>query len=97
MDNFDKQIKLIDVAQAVNMSETAFSRFIKKRTGKNYVDAINDIRLGHATRMLVDTTHRILRSAMFADLIICLILIAFLKRRKIALLVNLGTIIGKPI
>lgn len=60
LENYDKPIKLADVAGLVNMSETAFSRFIKKRTGKNYVDALNDIRLGHATRMLVETTHSII-------------------------------------
>lgn len=60
LEHYEKPIKLSDVAQTVNMSETAFSRFIKKRTGKNYVDAINDIRLGHATRMLVETTHSII-------------------------------------
>lgn len=60
LEHFDKQIKLADVAKVVNMSETAFSRFIKNRTGKNYVDALNDIRLGHATRMLVETTHSII-------------------------------------
>jgi AraC-like DNA-binding protein len=60
MENFDKQIKLFDVAEFVNMSETSFSRFIKKRTGKHYVDVMNDIRLGHATRMLVETTHSII-------------------------------------
>jgi AraC-like DNA-binding protein len=60
LENYEKQIKLENVAAVVNMSATAFSRFIKKRTGKSYVDAINDIRLGHATRMLVETTHSII-------------------------------------
>lgn len=60
LENFDKQIKLVDVASLVNMSETAFSRFFKIRTGKNYIDALNDIRLGNATRMLIETTHSII-------------------------------------
>ena len=41
------------------MSEVAFSRFFKARTGKTFVDTLNEIRLGHASRMLIDTTHSI--------------------------------------
>jgi AraC-like DNA-binding protein len=41
------------------MPEASFSRFIKKRTGKTFTDSLNDIRLGHATRMLINTTDTI--------------------------------------
>jgi len=57
--NYNKEIRLADVASLVGMTEVAFSRFIKQRTGRNFIDSLNDIRLGHATRMLVDTTHSI--------------------------------------
>lgn len=60
LENFDKQIKLSEVAEIVNMSETAFCRFVKKSTGKNFVNIVNEIRISHATRMLVDTTHSII-------------------------------------
>ena len=56
---FDKQINLKEVAGKVNMSEAAFSRFFKKRTGKNFIDSLTEIRIGHASRMLIDTTHTI--------------------------------------
>lgn len=58
-DNFRKEIRLSDLAALVQMSPTAFSRFFKLHTGKNFSDYIIDIRLGHATRMLVDTTQSV--------------------------------------
>lgn len=59
LENYDKDVRLGDVADLVGMTEVAFSRFVKQRTGRNFIDSLNDIRLGHATRMLVDTTHSI--------------------------------------
>ena len=37
------------------MTPVSFSRFFKLRTGKSLSDYIIDIRLGHATRQLVDS------------------------------------------
>jgi AraC-like DNA-binding protein len=58
-ENYTKGITLAEVAKLVNMTEGSFSRFIKKRTGKTFIDSLNEIRLGHATRLLIDTTHTI--------------------------------------
>lgn len=55
-DNFQNQIRLSDAAALVNMSDVAFSRFLKKRTSKTFVEYLNGVRLGYATRMLIDTT-----------------------------------------
>jgi AraC-like DNA-binding protein len=57
--NYDKAITLGEVASLVSMTEVSFSRFIKKRTGNTFIDSLNEIRLGHASRMLIDTTHSI--------------------------------------
>lgn len=57
--NFDKEITLDDLAKQVNMTEVSFSRFIKKRTGFTFVESLNNIRLGHATRLLIETTMNI--------------------------------------
>jgi AraC-like DNA-binding protein len=57
--NYQKEIRLLDVANHVNMSEVSFSRFMKKRTGKNYIEYLNDLRLGIASRFLVDTSKTI--------------------------------------
>ena len=57
--NFDKPVALGDIAKLVNMTEVSFSRFIKKRTGITFIDSLNEIRLGHASRILIDTTNSI--------------------------------------
>ena len=57
--NFQKDVSLNEVAKLVAMSEVAFSRFFKLRTGKTFVDTLNEVRLGHASRMLIDTTQSI--------------------------------------
>ncbi|MDQ2752865.1 MAG: AraC family transcriptional regulator [Bacteroidota bacterium] len=56
---FDKVITLAEVAKLASMSEVAFSRFFKARTGYTFIDTLNDIRLGHASRMLIETTNSI--------------------------------------
>lgn len=53
--NFHRPVRLAEAANLVNMAETAFSRFFKAKTGINFVDFLNDIRLGHASRLLIDT------------------------------------------
>jgi AraC-like DNA-binding protein len=53
--NFHRPMRLAEAANLVNMAETAFSRFFKAKTGINFVDFLNDIRLGHASRLLIDT------------------------------------------
>jgi AraC-like DNA-binding protein len=57
--NFDKAIALAEVSKLANMSEVAFSRFFKQRTGNTFIDSLTEIRLGHASRMLIDTTQSV--------------------------------------
>ncbi|WP_044171499.1 helix-turn-helix domain-containing protein [Flectobacillus major] len=57
--NYDKNITLEEMSKLVGMTEVSFSRFIKKRTGKTFIDSLNEIRIGHASRLLIDTTHTI--------------------------------------
>ncbi len=57
--NYSRAITLTEVAKVANMPEASFSRFIKKRIGSTFIDSLNEIRLGHATRMLIDTTHNV--------------------------------------
>jgi AraC-like DNA-binding protein len=57
--NFDKAITLTEVARLANMSDAAFSRFFKQRTGNTFIDSLTEIRLGHASRMLIDTTQSV--------------------------------------
>ncbi|TPE43460.1 AraC family transcriptional regulator [Pontibacter mangrovi] len=57
--HYNKDISLADISKVANMPEVSCSRFIKKRTGKTFVESLNEIRLGHASRMLIDTTETI--------------------------------------
>ena len=57
--HYSRSITLSEVAKVANMPEASFSRFIKKRIGSTFIDSLNEIRLGHATRMLIDTTHNV--------------------------------------
>ena len=57
--NYSRPIALAEVAKIANMPEVSFSRFIKKRIGSTFIDSLNEIRLGYATRMLIDTTHNV--------------------------------------
>src|SRR5690606_6455142 len=53
-DRYSEPISLADMARHVNMHEASFSRFVKKSTGKTFIDSLNEIRLGHATRLLIE-------------------------------------------
>ena len=57
--NFGKNISLSEAARIASMTDISFSRFFKLRTGRTFIDTVNDIRLGQASRMLIDTTHSI--------------------------------------
>jgi AraC-like DNA-binding protein len=57
--NFSENITLGDAAKIAGMAEVSLSRFFKLRTGKTFIETLNEIRLGHATRMLIDTTNSI--------------------------------------
>lgn len=57
--NFRNDISLQDISSLVNMHEVSLSRFIKKRTGKSFVDCLNEIRIGQVSRLIIDTTQSI--------------------------------------
>ena len=57
--HYQEDIRLASLADMVGMTPVSFSRFFRLRTGKTLSDYIIDIRLGFATRMLVDSTRTI--------------------------------------
>ncbi|SHG09208.1 AraC family transcriptional regulator [Pedobacter caeni] len=57
--NYNRGISLEEVAKVASMPEVSFSRFIKKRTGSTFIDSLNEIRLGHATKLLISSTQTI--------------------------------------
>ena len=56
---FDKNITLAEVAKLTNMTAVSFSRFFKTRTGMTFIDSVTEMRMGHACRMLIDTTQSV--------------------------------------
>ncbi len=58
-ENYQHEIRLSDMASLAGMSASAFSRFFKLHTGRNLTDYIIDMRLGYASRQLVDSTDSI--------------------------------------
>ena len=58
-ENYRDELRLGQLSSMVGMTDSAFSRFFKQRTGKSLNEYIVDVRLGHAARLLVDTTHTI--------------------------------------
>ncbi len=57
--NYMDEIRLNTLADIAGMSPSAFSRFFKLRTGRNLSEYIIEMRLGYASRMLVDTSRSI--------------------------------------
>ncbi|WP_026755077.1 AraC family transcriptional regulator [Sediminibacter sp. Hel_I_10] len=53
-ENFNRKITLSEVSEIVNMSNVSFNRFMKKRTGKTFVDYVNDVRIGYAAMWLLE-------------------------------------------
>tara|TARA_R110002049_G_scaffold12887_6_gene57101 strand:+ start:2147 stop:2698 length:552 start_codon:yes stop_codon:yes gene_type:complete len=64
-ENFSKKITLAEVADLVSMSHVSFNRFMKKRTGKTFVDYVNDVRIGYAAIRLIEKDNSISEIAYF--------------------------------
>lgn len=53
-ENYASKITLAEMSDLLNMSGVSFNRFIKKRTGKTFVDYLNAVRIGYASQMLAE-------------------------------------------
>jgi AraC-like DNA-binding protein len=60
IENFQETISLADVAGTARMSIPAFCNYFKKSTKKTYIDFLNEIRIGHACKLLIDTQKTVL-------------------------------------
>lgn len=58
--HYAEEIRLPQLAAIAGMTQVAFSRFFKERTGRNLTHYLIDTRLGHATRLLADTTRSVM-------------------------------------
>lgn len=54
MQEFHREIRIAEVADMVHMSETAFSRYFRQRTRKTFSEFLGEIRLGHASKLLLE-------------------------------------------
>ena len=54
MKNFMKPIKLEEVASLVGLTPNAFCRYFRGRTKKTFIQYLNDIRIGHAKKLLIE-------------------------------------------
>jgi AraC-like DNA-binding protein len=59
MKNFHKSIKLEDVANVANLTPNAFCRYFKTRTNKTVIQFVNELRVGYAHKLLVETQSNI--------------------------------------
>lgn len=57
--NYQSHITLTDVASLISMSEASLTRFLKRWTGKTFIDNLNDIRISEAVCRLIDTSDSI--------------------------------------
>lgn len=57
--NFHRNISLQEVSNVCNMSPTAFCRFFKSRTQKSFVQFLNELRVGHAVKLLQNEDYSI--------------------------------------
>ncbi|MAT89361.1 MAG: AraC family transcriptional regulator [Flavobacteriaceae bacterium] len=51
---FKRTISLSEIAQLVNMTAPAFSRYFKKKTNKTFTQFVNEYRLVHASKLLME-------------------------------------------
>lgn len=63
VDNFTENINLGDVSSHVNMSPSSFCRYLKSRIGKSFKQMLNEIRIGHACKELLETEKTIAQVA----------------------------------
>lgn len=59
MKNFGDNITLLDAAKVANMAENSFSRFFKQRTRKTFTNYVNELRLNHAAKLLIENNKTI--------------------------------------
>ncbi len=57
--HYTEPVRQEQVASRMHMSGSAFCRFFKRCTGKTFVTYVNELRVGHACRMLIETDHTV--------------------------------------
>jgi len=63
LENFNKDIQCQEVAEIAGMNPNAFCRFFKSRTQRSLTIFLNEIRIGHACKLLVEKDESIAQIA----------------------------------
>ncbi|MEO0337669.1 MAG: AraC family transcriptional regulator, partial [Bacteroidota bacterium] len=53
--HFSEEVELASVAEMIHLSPSAFCKFIKRHTGKTFSQILNEIRVGHACKLLIES------------------------------------------
>ena len=57
-------VKVPEIALSVGMSESSFRRFIKKNTGRSFIDFTNLLQISEACRLLIETEYSVSHISM---------------------------------
>jgi AraC-like DNA-binding protein len=55
VENFQREIAIEQVAEVAHLTTSAFCRYFKQRTRKSYIDYLNEFRISHARKLLIDS------------------------------------------
>ena len=59
LNHYKQKITLAEIAEVAKVSPNTFCKFFKSRSRKNYTDFVNEIRVGHACKLLIENKFRI--------------------------------------
>ena len=54
-DNFQKEISVEEISEALNLTPSAFYKFVKRHTNKKFTAILNEYRIDHASKLLSNT------------------------------------------
>jgi AraC-like DNA-binding protein len=54
IDNFQRNISLKEISDIIGMTPTSFCRYFKKHSNKSFHTILNEIRIGHACKLLLE-------------------------------------------
>ncbi|WP_235297670.1 helix-turn-helix domain-containing protein [Portibacter marinus] len=66
MENMTNPIQISDLAKYTNYTPEAFCRFFKKRTGRTYIDYLNDLRVNVASQKILQQEVSDIKSIAFS-------------------------------
>ena len=59
VENYHQKIELKTIAELTNLSPSGFCKYFKKTTLKTFTHFLNEYRIGHASRMIINENYNI--------------------------------------